>query len=167
MHQVYVIDVLWGLRSESCLEEGQQKSDLHILPQPQDLPKDAGTVVKEELNQVAILAVKELRIDEAVEDREHDLVKDIHPGLKALFAISGQLPAKVRDSDREILLSNLPAAPDERTDIPLPLQLFDFVFKQVPVMFDVGLDRQDDQDIQSSPQHVHVKGLRLVKLPFV
>ena len=116
---------------------------------------------------MAILAVKELRIDEAVKDREYDLVKDIHPGLKALFAISGQLPAKVRDSDREILFSNLPAAPDERTDIPLPLELFDLVFKQVPVMFDVGLDRQDDQDIESGPQHIHVKGLWLVKLPFV
>ena len=164
MHQVYVIDVLWGLYSESCLEEGQQKPDLHILLQPQDLLKDAGTVVKEELDQVAILAVKELRIDEAVKDREYDLVKDIHPGLKAIFAIGRELPAKVRDSDRKILLSNLPTTPDERTDIPLPLQLFDFVFEQVPVMLDISLDRQDDQDIESGPQHIHVKGLRLVKL---
>ena len=78
-------------------------------------------MVKEELDQVTILAVKELRIDEAVKDREYDLVKDIHPGLKAILAISRELPAKVRDSDREILLSNLPTAPDERTDIPLPL----------------------------------------------
>ena len=78
-------------------------------------------MAKEELDQVAILAVEELRIDEAVEDREYDLVKDIHPGLKALFAISGQLPAKVCDSDREILFSNLPTTPDKRTDIPLPL----------------------------------------------
>ena len=121
MHQVYVIDVFWGLYSESCLEEGQQEPNLHILLQPQDLLKDAGTVVKEELDQVSILAVKELRIDEAVKDREYDLVKDIHPGLKAILAIGRELPAKVRDSDREILLSNLPTAPDERTDIPLPL----------------------------------------------
>ena len=69
-------------------------------------------MVEEELDQVAILAVKELRVDEAVQDREYDLVEDIHPGLKALFAISGQLPAEVRDSDREILLSNLPTTPD-------------------------------------------------------
>ena len=100
---------------------------------------------------MAILAVKELRIDEAVKDREYDLVKDINPSLKAFFAISSKLPAKIRDSDRKILLGNLPTASNQRTDIPFLLQLFDFVLNQVPVMFDISLDRQNYQDIKSSP----------------
>ena len=46
MHQVYVIDVFWGLYSESCLEEGQQEPDLHILLQPQDLLTTSSSLQK-------------------------------------------------------------------------------------------------------------------------